>query len=252
MPDPLATAFAELALTVVREARRLGCFAALAASARVDDQLPKWTPGDTSLRQCRITVVVPAYKEAQRVLATIEHARSQLHGVALVGFIVSAVDHSTYDRVKSVSDADSSIRLVRSPPGGRGVALNSGAAAADCDILLFLHADCLLPHHWDRLVCQAIEHDHCLAGAFSFDVHQVDIEAPGGSRAGSRLQPDTAGHARSQAPLPWQVRLLRQSTAFRSRILQLPYGDQALFISSARFRRCSCGLLCFLALCVPR
>jgi hypothetical protein len=101
-------------------------------------------------------------------------------------------------------------------------------------------------------VCQAIEHDHCLAGAFSFDVHQVDIEAPGGSRARSRLQPDTAGHARSQAPLPWQVRLLRQSTAFRSRILQLPYGDQALFISSARFRRCSCGLLCFLALCVPR
>jgi len=94
----------------------------------------------------------------------------------------------------------------------------TGAAAAQGQVLLFLHADCLLPPEWDVHVRHAICQDSTIAGAFSFDVH-------GG-----------AGCAAEGGDLPLAVRMLRRSTNFRSRVFQLPYGDQALFVSRSRFQ----------------
>ena len=91
----------------------------------------------------------------------------------------------------------------------------AGARAACGDVLLFLHADCLLPQDWDLHVRNALGQQSTIAGAFSFDVHSDSGAADG---------------------LPLPVRMLRASTNFRSTTFQLPYGDQALFVSRSRFQ----------------
>mmetsp|Transcript_9051 Transcript_9051/g.14318 ORF Transcript_9051/g.14318 Transcript_9051/m.14318 type:complete len:207 (+) Transcript_9051:458-1078(+) len=96
---------------------------------------------------------------------------------------------------------------------GRSAALNAGAAKARGDVLVFLHADCQLPRYWDWEVRAAVCRPGLIAGAFNFD---VDFEGK---------------------PAPVGIDGLIRMTEFRSRYLQLPYGDQALFISMDRFRK---------------
>lgn len=81
---------------------------------------------------------------------------------------------------------------------GRGTQLNAGAAAADGDWLVFLHADSSLPSGWrDEVLASP-----CVWGCFRF-----------------ALETDA-----------WQARLIEKGVAFRVQWLSLPYGDQGIFV----------------------
>ena len=80
--------------------------------------------------------------------------------------------------------------------------MNAGAAAASGDILLFLHADTSLPSGFDEYVFRALDREDVCAGAF-----RLSIEAKGRS-----------------------FRLIENLVNLRSRVLQMPYGDQAIFV----------------------
>ena len=73
--------------------------------------------------------------------------------------------------------------------------------------MLFLHADTLLPPNWAEVVLRTLRTTSVAAGAFRF---RID-----GSFAGKSF-------------IEW-------TTAFRSRWLQRPYGDQGLFLARALF-----------------
>ena len=92
---------------------------------------------------------------------------------------------------------------------GRGVQLNHGARMASGKILLFLHADTRLPAGFARPILDCLEKPTTIAGAFSLTI-------------------EDAG-------------LLLKTICFwanlRSRLLQLPYGDQAIFIRRDDFLR---------------
>ena len=90
-------------------------------------------------------------------------------------------------------------------PGSRAEAMNAGAAAATGDVLLFLHADTLLP-----------------AGA----------AARHRGRARRRAAPAPSGSGFDR-PRPVLERLVN----LRSRLFKVVYGDQALFASRAAFER---------------
>jgi len=92
-------------------------------------------------------------------------------------------------------------RPVLSPPG-RGNQQNTGAKAASGDILLFLHCDTRLPHNFTTHARHILQQEGVAAGAF-----QLAINAPG-----------------------WGYRIVECGANLRSRMLSLPYGDQALFM----------------------
>ncbi len=92
-------------------------------------------------------------------------------------------------------------------PSGRGAQMNFGAAHASAEILLFLHVDTLLPDNFAALVLAAVARPDFAAGAFS-----LAIDSP------SRNLSFIAGMAN-----------------LRSRLLHLPYGDQALFTTRQMF-----------------
>ena len=93
-------------------------------------------------------------------------------------------------------------------PAGRAGQMNAGAAAATGEILLFLHADTHLPEHYDAHVRRALSTPNVIAGAF-------------------HLRIAAAGYA---------LRLIEWGVRLRSRWLQMPYGDQALFLKADTFR----------------
>lgn len=95
-------------------------------------------------------------------------------------------------------------------PGRRGRAaqMNLGASAASGDVLLFLHADCVLPPEAFGLISEAFQSDAVVAGAFD-----IAIEAPG---AGFRLIEFVAN--------------------LRSRTMRIIYGDQGMFVRAGVFR----------------
>ncbi|MGL5834766.1 MAG: TIGR04283 family arsenosugar biosynthesis glycosyltransferase, partial [Waterburya sp.] len=103
--------------------------------------------------------------------------------------------------------AETSVKVITVIGKGRAGQMNAGANLAQSDILLFLHGDTQLPPNFIDLVTQTLDQHQTIAGAF-------ELAIDGSSRS-----------------LRWIEMLVRM----RSRILSLPYGDQAIFIFKQAF-----------------
>ncbi len=89
-----------------------------------------------------VSVIIPALDDADCVAAAIASARAQGAAEVIV------VDGGSRDATREVAAA-AGARVLESAPG-RAVQMDAGAAAAHGDILLFLHADTLLPAQRSR------------------------------------------------------------------------------------------------------
>ena len=118
---------------------------------------------------------------------------------------VIVVDGGSSDATLSV--AQNAGCKIFSSTRGRGKQMNFGAAQATGEILLFLHADTLLPDDFQQLVIDAINRPDFAVGAFSLAIDSS---------------------TKILATIAW---LANQ----RSRFLHLPYGDQAFFVTSNTF-----------------
>ncbi len=85
-----------------------------------------------------ISVVIPALNEAANLPATLIRVRDALPGAEIL-----VADGGSRDATVAIARAHGALTVTA--PAGRGVQLAAGAAAARGDLLLFLHADTLLP-----------------------------------------------------------------------------------------------------------
>lgn len=148
-----------------------------------------------------ISVVIPVYNEMAGINETLHLIRERAHHPVEIVVADGGPDHGTL----AVID-DPTVVAVKSPPG-RGTQMNAGAAAAGGDILLFLHADTVLPDKWVDSVCGALA-GRAVAGAFSLSI---------------------------DSPNPW-LGLVAFFANWRSRLERIPYGDQAQFMVADVFR----------------
>ncbi|ASC70417.1 EAL domain-containing protein/glycosyl transferase [Halomicronema hongdechloris C2206] len=147
-----------------------------------------------------ISVIIPTLNEATNLpplLKTVQAA-------AQVEVIVA--DGGSQDDTVAVARA-AQVQVVASPPG-RARQMNRGAAMARGKVLLFLHADTWLPQGFEQLVPATLTQPRVVAGAF-----ELAIQGSG-----------------------WGLRWVEWGVKLRSQLLQLPYGDQALFLRADRFR----------------
>lgn len=105
-----------------------------------------------------LSVVIPALNEAERIEATLRAVRVQS-----VPAEVIVVDGGSTD--ETVRRAAAHARVVHAEPG-RAVQMNAGAARAGGDVLLFLHADTLLPPGAFEAIANALADPSVEAGAF--------------------------------------------------------------------------------------
>ncbi|HYW80466.1 MAG TPA: TIGR04283 family arsenosugar biosynthesis glycosyltransferase [Thermoguttaceae bacterium] len=149
----------------------------------------------------RISVILPTYNEADGladVLRSVQEADDRN-----IEMIVA--DGGSNDATRAIADACGT-RVVCSPKG-RSRQMNAGAAVATGRILLFLHADTRLPRGFAQDVRAALAEPGVAAGAF-------DLRIDGASGS---------------------LRLIERTARLRAKYLQMPYGDQAIFLRTEMF-----------------
>lgn len=158
-----------------------------------------------------LSIIIPTLNEAANLPRTVSHTLGAASG-ADVEVVVS--DCGSRDGTAAVAE-----RLgVRTVGGGssRATALNIGAATAGAPVLLFLHADSLLPHAFPRLIERALGNTGTVGGAFDFEFAE---------------HPQSTGFA-AQC-LRWVVLCNR----VRYRWTGNYYGDQSIFVRRDVFER---------------
>lgn len=152
--------------------------------------------------ECCISVIIPVCCEQAVINRTIENIRRQRGGDAAQVIVVDGqAEGETLATIR-----DTAVQKVLSRKG-RGSQLKRGAAIAAGDVLLFLHADTVLPLSAFERISAAMRDESCVGGAF--DLH---IDSP-----------------------KMGFRIIETFANLRSRLTKIPYGDQAIFIRAPYF-----------------
>ncbi len=162
-------------------------------SGGIASSLPRSTPG-------LLSIIIPVLNEVQNL----ECALTPLLNEPDYEIIVS--DGGSTDGTAELAET-LGCRVIRATRG-RGRQLNAGAALAQGEFLLFLHADTRLPIGFREEIKTTLA-TGAIAGAF-------------------RFQLDRSG---------WCYRVIEWGTNLRARVFQMPYGDQGLFLRASDFFR---------------
>ena len=144
-----------------------------------------------------LSAIIPTLNEAETLAATLE---AMPPGAEL---IVS--DGGSADETVSIAERHGA-RVVTGERG-RALQMNRGAKAAAGDVLLFVHADCVLGPDTRDEVVHALEDSQTVGGAFRLRIRDAS----------------------------WGLKLIAATANFRARHLGTSYGDQGLFVRRSAF-----------------
>jgi uncharacterized protein len=161
------------------------------------DDLRSWRKGPFH-KGPYVSVIIPTLNEEESIQETIEKASDPDAEIIVV-------DGGSRDQTRALAEA-SGVKVLVSGPG-RAVQQNKGAGASRGDVFLFLHADTRLPGGYVNHVFETLMPGGTAGGAFRF---------------------------RTDAPIPL-MKTVEFVTNIRSRLFQIPYGDQALFMKRTVF-----------------
>ena len=148
----------------------------------------------------RISVIIPVYHEDETLLHTLVHLKAMAHAQNYEIIVVDTHEKTTVERLHV-----SAVRVAFSSKG-RSTQMNEGARKARGKMLLFLHADTLLPYHWDKKIENALHVNK--AGAFSLGINTSHLG----------------------------LFFIETMANLRTQITKIPYGDQAHFFQTSFFR----------------
>jgi rSAM/selenodomain-associated transferase 2 len=150
-----------------------------------------------------LSIIIPVLNEEAEIVDTL----AALAAMRARGAETIVVDGGSCDR--TIALAASLADRVITAPRGRAMQMNTGAAAASADVLLFLHADTRLPAEADRLVLEGLASSGHQWGRF-------DVRISG------------------RHPLLPVVAALMN---IRSRLTGIATGDQGIFVRRDLFER---------------
>lgn len=142
-----------------------------------------------------ITVIIPTLNEESAIAQTVRHTAS-------LGFDhILVVDGGSCDQTRALADGLGLARVLTAQPG-RARQLNTAAKISRGDILLFLHADTLLPDTAKQNIESALADPVIVGGRFD---------------------------VRFDSPSTWG-RVISRFMNLRSRLTRISTGDQAMFV----------------------
>ena len=153
----------------------------------------------TDPKTSAISIIIPTLNAADRIESTLASV------ITDPGVEVLLVDGGSTDQTVDIAKSYGVSILCSTP--GRARQMNVGAAAASGDIFIFLHGDTVLPDGFADMVRKTLVAPEVSAGAFRLSFSPAN---------------------RAMALIAWGANL-------RSSLLQMPYGDQAIFVRKETF-----------------
>lgn len=153
----------------------------------------------------KISVIIPVLNETAVIARTLAQFQNSANGEDAPETIVVDGD-AAGTTLKAIKDPGV---ITAVSPKGRALQMNHGAGLASGDILLFLHADTLLPPEALSKIPAALSGARAEWGAFDL------------------------GIASSRRP----YRIIEASVRIRTALTRTPYGDQAVFLTRGLFER---------------
>ena len=154
--------------------------------------------------QCHFSIIIPVLNEDDRIDALTEHLHNQGFEASYEVIVVDGDPQG--GTVKAIQSKDVVTIITEK---GRATQMNAGAAVARGDILVFLHADTMLPDGALKKISRALERQDYVGGAFDL-----------------RIDSDSLF-----------LRYISVRASLRSRWNRIPYGDQAIFLRKKYFDR---------------
>jgi rSAM/selenodomain-associated transferase 2 len=149
-----------------------------------------------------ITVIIPTLNEESAIAQTVRHTAS-------LGFDhILVVDGGSSDQTRTLADELGLARVFTAQPG-RARQLNAAANISPSDVLLFLHADTLLPDTAKQNIESALANPAIVGGRFD---------------------------VRFDSPSLWG-RIISSFMNLRSRMTRISTGDQAMFVRRIVFEQ---------------
>lgn len=155
--------------------------------------------GNRNIATARISIIIPTLNESKNIQATLASIQTSTNVEVIV--VDGGSKDNTVDIVESLG-----VKVIAGYKN-RARQMNAGVRNATGDILLFLHADTVLPTNFDAMIRTALQQPLTVGGAFALRINAPDI--------GLRL-------------IEWGVK-------WRSKLFKMPYGDQAIFITKEKF-----------------
>lgn len=155
----------------------------------------------------KFSIIIPVLNEADNINALIEHIHA-LHPNGNCEIII--VDGSPEQDTLRALKHKNILSIVTTK--GRGLQMNTGAAHAQGDILIFLHADTELPREALKSISQVLEDDEYIGGAFDLGIKSNKLS----------------------------LKIIAFGANLRTHFTRIPYGDQAIFIRADYFHKIGC------------
>ena len=145
----------------------------------------------------KISVIIPVLHEGEKINEILDSIKSASADVSCETIVVDG--DSSGSTIAHISDS-SVITMIA--PRGRAFQMNEGAAKACGDLLLFLHADTLLPPKVFPKIIAALSDSSFIGGAFDLKIQNQR----------------------------WIFRVIGLAASWKHRLTRVPYGDQAIFM----------------------
>ncbi len=147
-----------------------------------------------------ISVIIPTFNEESLIARAIRSAKKGSDVEIIV------VDGGSKDKTIKIAKSCGA-RVIKSERG-RGIQMNMGSTIAKGEILIFLHADTILPEKFDEHVFKIMAKEGVSGGAFRFGLDGRGLK----------------------------YRIIEFGVGLRTNLFKLPYGDQAIFLSAKLFK----------------
>ena len=145
----------------------------------------------------KISVIIPVLHEGEKINEILDSIKSASADVSYETIVVDG--DSSGGTIAHISDSNV---ITLTAPKGRALQMDAGAAKACGDILLFLHADTLLPPKAFPKIIAALSDSSFIGGAFDLKIQN---------------------HR-------WIFKAIGQAASWKHRLTRVPYGDQAIFM----------------------